>query len=88
MLDADPTHIIVHYNLGIIYERKRQWQDAIREFLQVVSENPEDASSHFHLGLAYKRLGMRDLAIGEFMAALNLDGDDSASLEQLHTLQD
>jgi Flp pilus assembly protein TadD len=64
------------------------WHDAIREFSQVVSENPEDASSHFHLGLAYKRLGIRDLAIGAFMAALNLNGEDNASLEQLHALQE
>jgi tetratricopeptide (TPR) repeat protein len=79
---------MVHYHLGIIYERKRMWRDAIREFSQVVSENPEAASSHFHLGLAYKRLDLRDLAVGEFMAALNLDGDDHASLEQLHSLQE
>jgi len=64
------------------------WHDAIREFSQVVSENPEDASSHFHLGLAYKRLGNRDLAVGAFMAALNLDAEDYASIEQLHTLQE
>ena len=74
--------------IGIIYERKRMWHDAIREFSQVVSENPEAASSHFHLGLAYKRSGIRDLAIGEFMAALNPDGEDTASLEQLHALQE
>jgi Flp pilus assembly protein TadD len=79
--------MIVHYHLGIIYERKRMWHEAIREFLQVVSENPNDASSHFHLGLAYKRLGVRDLAVGEFMMALDLDPEDNASLEQLQGLQ-
>jgi lipoprotein NlpI len=57
---------------GIIYLRKGQPEQALREFTQAVSLNPADPLSYVDRGIAYKRLKDHDKALADDGEAIRL----------------
>ena len=46
-----------HFDLGILLERRRRFEDAAREIRRAAELNPDDASVHYRLARLYDRLG-------------------------------
>ena len=44
---------VAHYNLGVFYSQKQQYEEAISEFGKVLELNPNDAATHYNLGIVY-----------------------------------
>jgi tetratricopeptide (TPR) repeat protein len=73
--------------LGLIRERQKSIDDAIRCLEKVIDASPGDASAHYHLGLCYEHQGLDGLAITELSKALELDPSDTAAAAALQELQ-
>jgi len=43
----------MHYNLGVFYTKKKEFERAITEFEKVVDLNPDDGYAYFNLGYIY-----------------------------------
>ncbi len=54
-----------HYELGVLLEKKGEWQAAAGELQRSIELNPTHAPAHFQLARAYDKLGQRELAQAE-----------------------
>src|SRR5439155_25180558 len=55
-LELDPRYPNAHYNLGLIYEDRRDWSHARQMFEQALRVNPVDNDAQTLLARAQKRL--------------------------------
>jgi len=72
----DPSHWESHFELGVLLERRRQFDAALREMLRSVELNPNAAAPHYRLARLYDRLGRTAEAAAEreLHAKLTADG--------------
>ncbi len=73
-LKTDQGSTPIHYLLALNYMRKRDFPEAITEFLRVLELSPDYALAVFNLGLAYGGSRNWDQAIHYLKRALELDG--------------
>ena len=74
-----------HYNMGVMFAKRRDFTRAEKEFQQVVQMRPDDADAHYNLGVIYaEHLQDRDRAIKIFRKylALRPDGQDASWVKQ------
>jgi tetratricopeptide (TPR) repeat protein len=57
VLDQYPKDRVVRNELGRVYFLQRKYNDAIREFQQTISIDPEDLQANYNLMLCYQGLG-------------------------------
>ena len=44
---------VLHYNLGVFYTQKQDYNNALVEFEKVLELNPNDPATHYNLGVIY-----------------------------------
>ncbi len=85
MLEAaaiNPHDGEAQYQLGLIYQQRRQYTEAIRRFQQAVAIDPTETDAHFQLGrIAYQQGRFQD-ALAYFQTVLQQD--DKHSLNEIH----
>lgn len=64
-----------HFHRGIILERAHRLKEAVEEYRQAISYNPNLREAHDALGSYYHRNGLLAKAAEEFHTVANLDGD-------------
>jgi tetratricopeptide (TPR) repeat protein len=62
----------VHFNLGLLYQNKLRFEDAIREFEIAVKDNEYRLASLFALGESYRARGRIDKALEHFIQVLTI----------------
>lgn len=63
-----------HYNMGVMFTRKRDFIRAAKEFRQVIELRPDDSEAYYNLGLIYaEHLPDRDKAMKFFQKYLTLN---------------
>lgn len=62
----------VHFNLGLLYQEKTRFDDAISQLARVQSNVEYSLGSHFALGECYRAQGHIDEALEHFITALRL----------------
>jgi tetratricopeptide (TPR) repeat protein len=68
---------VLHYNLGVYYIEKQEYNDAIAEFVKVLELNPNDAATHYNLGIIYADyLNDKAKAIVHFKRYLAINPND------------
>jgi tetratricopeptide (TPR) repeat protein len=68
---------VLHYNLGVFYLQRQEYNEAVVEFEKVLELNPNDAATHYNLGLIYAEYaGNKNKAIIHFKRYLMLDPKD------------
>ncbi|MDP3732564.1 MAG: tetratricopeptide repeat protein, partial [Candidatus Omnitrophota bacterium] len=68
---------VLHYNLGVFYLQRQEYNEAIVEFTKVLELNPNDAATHYNLGLIYAEyLSNKEKAIIHFKRYLMLEPKD------------
>lgn len=72
-----------HLNLGVAFYRTSMWEDALREFRQVLALNKEDASALFYVGLVLLRQGKWPEAIAAYQEAAGRPGARAATFHNL-----
>lgn len=72
----------VHFNLGLLYQDKLRFEDAIREFEISVKDHGYRLASHFALGESHRARGRIEKAIEHFINVLKIV--DLATVQHTH----
>lgn len=82
MLEAaaiNPHDGEAQYQLGLIYQQRRQYTEAIRRFQNAVAIDPRETDAHFQLGRIAREQGRLQDALAHFQTVLGQDGKHSQS---------
>jgi len=85
MLEAaavNPHDGEAQYQLGLIYQQRRQYTEAIRRFQAAVAIDPGETDAHFQLGRIAREQGRTADALGHFETVLRQD--EKHSLSEAH----
>src|SRR5205814_1353727 len=85
-LNKNPNSWLAHNNLGSVYVRKGNLEEAIQEYLTVLRLQPNHATAYYNLGNAYKLKGLNNEARKQFDIALKLNPNFSPAQEVLESL--
>jgi len=69
----NPRDADAHYQLGLIYQNRRQYSEAIARFKRAVEIDPAEADPHFQLGRIAREQKRVEEAIGHLRTAASLD---------------
>src|SRR5258705_8680107 len=69
----NPRDGSAHYQLGLIYQYRRQYAEAIKRFEQSVKIDPDETDAHFQLGRIAREQNRLQDAINHFSAVLEQD---------------
>jgi tetratricopeptide (TPR) repeat protein len=85
MLEAsalNPHDGDAQYQLGLIYQQRRQYTEAIQRFSRAVEIDPTETDAHFQLGRMAREQGRPAEALAHFQQVLKQD--DKHSLSEIH----
>ena len=69
----DPAKAKEHFEKGVNYSLKKEYDKAIAEYLESLRYNPDVAAAHSNLAFAYFDKGNLDLAIQEHKKTIKID---------------
>ena len=75
----NPRDADAHYQLGLIYQQRRQYAAAIERFHKAIEVDPGEAGAHFELGRIAREQGRYAEALDYFRAAARIDDKHSSS---------
>ena len=75
----NPHDADAQYQLGLIYQERRNYTEAIARFSKAVAIDPDDPSSHYQLGVIAREQGRLEDALAHLAAAYKLDPKHSSS---------
>jgi tetratricopeptide (TPR) repeat protein len=76
---VNPRDAEAHYQLGLIYQQRRQYSEAITRFRRAVEIDPTELDAHFQLGRIAREQGRLQEAIEHFNAVVSEDEKHSHS---------
>lgn len=76
---TNPRDADAHYQLGLIYQKRRQYTDAAARFQRAIEIDPSEADAHFQLGRIAREQERYDDAIRSLSAAAALNDKLSSS---------
>lgn len=84
VIDTDPLHVIVHWQLGLTYYFARKFEESIKAFDRSLEIDPFFAESLRFRGLVYGIMGNYDRALNDINKALVLsNGEGNANYDML-----
>ena len=84
MLDAaavNPHDGEAQYQLGLVYQQRRQYTEAIQRFKNAIAINPAETDAHYQLGRMAREQGRLKDALAHFQTVL--DQDEKHSLSEI-----
>jgi tetratricopeptide (TPR) repeat protein len=72
-LAQSPQSVEGRFALGLAFEQRRQFAEAVAEFKMVVAQAPAHVEAQRHLGRALHTIGRREEAVQAYGAALAID---------------
>jgi tetratricopeptide (TPR) repeat protein len=76
----EPDNELIHYNIGVTYNRMDRPEEAVRAYTLAIRANPRMAAAHYNLGLTYFNQGRRKLALDQYEILKGLDSDSANEL--------
>jgi tetratricopeptide (TPR) repeat protein len=73
----NPADASAHYNLGLIYQQRRQYEEALACFTRAVEIDPEETDAHYQLGRIAREQGRLTDAIRHFDSVVSRDSQHS-----------
>jgi tetratricopeptide (TPR) repeat protein len=67
-----PENDSIKVNLGIFYQRQKEYAKAEEVLNYLLSKNPKDAQLHFRLAMVYKDAGRYERAVSELLKSMKL----------------
>ena len=74
-----PDDSAIYYNLGIAYEKQKEFKKAQEAYLKCLEIAPQEIDAVYNLGLVYTELQKYDEGIKCFKKVLQQDSNDSNS---------
>jgi protein O-mannosyl-transferase len=81
-----PSSQSTHNNMGDVYARRKDYQNAILEFKKSIEINPKYADAWHNLALSYQSIGQKEEAIKTYQKAIELNPKLWQSMENLTLL--
>ena len=78
-IKSNPEDADAHFNLGILYEKKMKFKDAISEYQQAVNLKPDFIDARINLALVYTERNMFGESINELKQVLEIDPQNVAA---------
>jgi tetratricopeptide (TPR) repeat protein len=75
----NPRDSDAHYQLGLIYQTRRQYVEAVSRFKQAIEIDPREAGAHYQLGRIALEQGRHQEALDCFCAAAEIDEKHSSN---------
>jgi tetratricopeptide (TPR) repeat protein len=75
----NPADASAHYNLGLIYQQRHQYEDAKSSFKRAIEIDPDETDAHYQLGRIAREEGRLADAIGHFDAVVTRNPEHSQS---------
>ena len=87
-VESNPQDPSAHFELGVEYDRRRRYPEAIECFQKTLSLHPNSAEAHFNLACLYEQSGDGRQAISHILKAGNLFAErgEAANKEQCRIL--
>ncbi len=76
---VNPHDAEAQYQLGLIYQHRRQYSEAIQRFQNAIAIDPQETDAHFQLGRIAREQGRLNEALGHFQTVLDQDDRHSQS---------
>ena len=71
-INLNPEAPIAYNNLGLIFARKQNYDEAIKNFILALKYNPH-SKTYFNLALVYEKIGQISKAFNNYKSAINFD---------------
>ena len=68
---------IFHYNRGVDYAEKQEWDLALAEYSKAIALNPNYANAYINRGIVYRNQQKWDLALADYNQAIRLNPNDA-----------
>ena len=78
-IKSNPDDADAHFNLGILYEKKMKFKDAISEYQQAINLKPDFVDARINLSLVYTERNMFGESINELKQVLEIDPQNVAA---------
>lgn len=75
----NPRDADAHYQLGLIYQERRNYAEAVSRFTKAAQIDPSDPGAHHQLGVIAREQGRFDEALGHLSKAHAIDQKHSSS---------
>jgi len=75
----NPADASAHYNLGLIYQQRRQYDEAKSSFARAIEIDPDETDAHYQLGRIAREQGRLADAISHFDAVVSRNPEHSQS---------
>ena len=75
----NPADASAHYNLGLIYQQRGQYEDAKASFRRAIEIDPDETDAHYQLGRIAREEGRLGEAINHFDAVVRRNPEHSQS---------
>jgi tetratricopeptide (TPR) repeat protein len=75
----NPRDADAHYQLGLIYQQRRQYEAAIERFRKAIAVDPDEADAYFQLGRIAREQGNHSEALEYYRAAARIDDKHASS---------
>ena len=75
----NPADASAHYNLGLIYQQRGQYEEAKASFARAIEIDPDETDAHYQLGRIAREQGRLGEAINYFDAVVRRNPDHSQS---------
>jgi tetratricopeptide (TPR) repeat protein len=73
----NPADASAHYNLGLIYQQRGQFEEAKERFMRAIEIDADETDAHYQLGRIAREQGRLADAITRFEAVVQRDSDHS-----------
>ncbi len=85
VLIAQPTNLLLKYNLAKLYMAERKYKAAEKLFIELTKADPSNPNFHFQLGLCYEKMGQKNFhkGLNSFLTAYKVD---SLHLKSIYNL--
>ncbi len=73
---SNPDDADAHFNLGILYEQKMKFNDAITEYQKTIQLKPDFIKARINLSLVYTERNMYGESVNELKQVLKIDPEN------------
>ncbi|MFV1974862.1 MAG: tetratricopeptide repeat protein, partial [Candidatus Scalindua sp.] len=75
-IKSNPDDVDAHFNLGILYEQKMKFNDAITEYQKTIQLKPDFIKARINLSLVYTERNMYGESVNELKQVLKIDPEN------------
>jgi len=73
VIRLDPIRAAAYVNLGAVYNRLEQYDEAIQALRRSIQLDPKRSEGYYNLGLVYRKMGQTNLALQSYLEATRIN---------------